>query len=167
MLGKVEFIAAVDAFMLAQKTLAGVDTPLTWQRARDDDARRDKIPIQVNGEQHDQFLMIDSFPEHDSLKFCVGIMFSDYVVCRLDFDLDDVHGNNHAPELPLLVIGPHWHSWELNRNTITLGHLFHLSNALEFHDARQFDATLRWYCAQRNIVLGAHAIELPLAERLL
>ncbi|MBS0566093.1 MAG: hypothetical protein JSS59_01605 [Proteobacteria bacterium] len=167
MLGKVEFVAAVDAFMLAQKTLAGVDAPLTWQRARDDDARRVKIPIQVDGEQHDQYLLIDAFPEHESLKFCVAIMFSEYVVCRLDFDLEVVHGNNHSHELPLLVVGPHWHSWELNRTTIELGHRFHLPNALEFHEARQFDATLRWYCAQRHIALGAHKIELPHAERLL
>jgi hypothetical protein len=167
--GVSDFVAAVDSFMAAadKSLVLGPQVP-EWRRVRDEDFVRIKLPLEVAGEQLGQHLLIDAYTEHPTLKFCIGIMFPEGVVCRLDYELEAVHGNGFAYGLPLEVQGPHWHSWELNRLSFKdNGHFLKLPYATTFHDARQFDATLRWYCAQRHIALGAHGIEFPPRGRLL
>ena len=165
------FVQAVDAFMAANKVLVLGNSAPQWQQARDNAAKRLKMPLEVNDEQHGQFLLIDSFPNHQSLRFHLAIIFDNpaapadhgQVVCRLDFHHEAIHSNGFGQSVPELVRGPHWHSWELNRHTIKrIDRHFDLHLAEEFTQARQFDAALRWYCKERNIQLGAHQIELPL-----
>lgn len=110
-----------------------------------------------------------AYPNHYNLMFNIGISFDEKVVCRLDFEPDGSHANNLMPGVPEHIIkGPHWHQWELNRHCVS-SVLFHdkLPNAVPFTEAQKFDATLRWYCAKRNIALGNHGIHFPRQERLL
>jgi hypothetical protein len=112
-----------------------------------------------------------AYPNHPTLMFRIGIKFLDHMVCRLDFELDGAHANNFSSwddGLPGLVKGPHWHSWEINRRLIkSIGSAFELHNATPFSISRQFDASLRWYCGERQIEIGRHEIELPPKEMLI
>jgi hypothetical protein len=170
--GTADFVGAVDAFMAAPKELVIGSAGLSWHRARDEGAKRLKLPLEVGGEQLGQYLLIDAFPEYHSLKFCLGIVFMEHVVCRLDFDPDATHGNavDDWSPLPKLIRGPHWHSWELNRDTFKqsgTSNYLKLPLASAYEKAKRFDAALRWYCAERHIPLGDHGIELPPPDRLL
>ena len=92
----------------------------------------------------------------------------DRIVDRLDFDLNDVHANGFGKRVPEVVYGPHWHAWELNRQVISgKDEHWRLPLAQAYSESRKFDASLRWYCAERNITLGAHGIEIPPPEKLL
>ncbi|HET7329402.1 hypothetical protein, partial [Dyella sp.] len=114
----IDFVRAVDTFMAAQKFLVLGGVAPTWQSARDVDAQRLKLPLEVNGEQSGQYLLLDAFPEHHTLKFCIGIIFLDHVVDRLDYDLEASHANDFSAPLPNLVHGPHWHAWGLNKSSV-------------------------------------------------
>ncbi len=157
-----DFIVAVDAFMAAPKGLLGIQSPV-WQPSRDAYAVRLKLPIEIGGELSGQHLVIDACPNHDPRRFHIGIQFADRVVCRLDYDPRATHSNDWAPTMEPFVRGPHWHSWELNRQEFkALGvQPKKLKLAVAFTQAREFDACLRWYCNARNIVLGAHSITYP------
>lgn len=164
-----DFVKAVDAFVAAPKTLVLGNTAPQWQPARDVYATRLKLPLEIEGEQRGQHLLIDAFPDHRPRVFCIGLLFAEHMVCRLDFDPPRVHSNGWHTALPSVVHGPHWHSWELNRPTVkNVGKFLELPYASEFTEAREFDAVLRWYCTERNILeIGAHGIEFPPPEKLL
>lgn len=161
------FIAAVDALMGAPKTLQGVMNP-RWQESRDAYAIRLKLPIQVGDEMTGQFLMIDAFPDRQHLQFTIALLVEGRAVCRLDYDPEVIHDNGWADGLPGMVKGPHWHSWEVNRDAFRKlsSHPVRLQRAIPFTQARAFDACLRWYCQERNIALGAHAIDFPASATL-
>lgn len=163
-----DFIKAVDAFMAAPKSLAGASDP-QWVRSERDAYRSClKLPIEVDDEISGQKLLIQADPTKDALVFSVGILFLDRCICRIDFDKGDSHFNHWHASLPNVVQGSHWHSWELNKGEFRkLAHFKKLRYASEFTAAKQFDATLRWYCQERNIQLGAHGIEFPGRESLL
>ena len=167
-----DFVGAVDRFIEKPKRLMTA-APTTWQRAvRDADEMRLKIPLESDGVQSGEYLVLKAYPEYSlQPRFSISLMFLELVVCRLDFELDAIHGNNSPTarhRLPLVVRGPHWHSWELNRMTVkSVTHYLPLPNADEFTHARKFDATLRWYCDKRRIALDEHGIELPHRTRLL
>jgi hypothetical protein len=169
--GIADFVAAVDVFMATPKQLVGTDTRPVWQIGRQADQRKLVLPVEIEGEQRGQFLLLQAYPQHPTMKFSIGTMFADLVVCRLDYCLEDTHANNFATaleKLPPIVVGPHWHSWEANRGLITsLTKPLKLHNALPFTFAKQFDAIFRWYCATRNIKLDKHAISLPPRETLI
>lgn len=156
-----DFIKAVDAFMIAKKSLVGVEAP-QWAQARDEYKYCLKLPIEENDELSGQKLLIQADPTKDELVFSAGILFLDRCVDRIDIDKNDSHFNNWHPSLPTVVEGSHWHSWELNKNEFKkLAHFKKLRYASEFREAKQFDAILRWYCQGRNIELGAHGILFP------
>ncbi len=164
---QLEFVEAVDTIIAAPKILVGADAP-AWQRGRDDDERRIKLPLEIDGEQGGAFLIVSAFPERPIPGFSIGIMCFDKVICRLDFEPDVAHGNPPDEGLTPLVHGPHWHSWELNRLHVGPTRRFaKLRRAEPFTEAQKFDAALRWYCHRRNIEIGAHGIELPRREKLL
>lgn len=163
-----DFIKAVDAFMASPKSLIGVTDPQWALSGRDAYRKCLKLPIEVNDEISGQKLLIQADPTKDDLVFSVGIIFLERCVCRIDFDNRDRHFNHFHVALPHVVAGPHWHSWELNRGDFKkLGHFKKLRYASGFTAAKQFDATLRWYCQERNIQLGAHGIEFPGKDGLL
>lgn len=154
------FQQAADKLIADQKLLVGVDDP-EWQPGRDPGSQRLKLPLQVNGEQIGAQLEIKAFPARNQPWFCVGVLFGEMCIDRLDVQQTD-HANPAGFGLRRLVNGPHWHSWELNRHQFSNAKNFKtLHLASEFTETRQFDAALRWYCKQRNIVLGLHGIAMP------
>lgn len=170
-MGVTNFVAAVDAFRPVSKTLIGADITPEWKRGRQDGERKLVLPIEVGGEQSGQALMIVTCPNNPTLMFRIGIKFFEHVICRIDFDLDARHTNNArswADGLPPLVIGPHWHRWELNRSSInSISSPLKLPHAIPFNDAKRFDSVLRAFCADWSIELGRHAIDLPPRDALL
>lgn len=163
-----DFVKAADAVVAADKTLVFGNVGPKWERSRDEYATRLKLPIEIDGEQFGHHLLIDAFPEHNPRKFCIGLLFADHMIDRLDFDPLATHSNGWHSALQNVIKGPHWHSWELNRPTVkTVGRFLELPFADEFKDAREFDATLRWYCTKRRVALGAHGAEFPAPGRLI
>lgn len=166
-----DFIAAVDAFLPLPKRLVGASGRPIWRAGRDPGSRQLFLPLEIYGEQRGEQLMLLAYPNHPTLKFVLGVKFFEHVVCRLDFDQEAVHGNNCRSwndDIPTVVRGPHWHKWEINRALIrSTGFPLKLANAVPFNDSRKFDATLRAYCAAREIELGQHAIELPPKDSLI
>lgn len=166
-----DFVAAVDSFVPLQKTLVGAEMEPDWKRGRELNERKLLLPIEVDGEQRGQSLMVLAYPNNPTLMFKVGIQFLGHVVCRLDFEFEAVHANNFqsvGDGLPRLVVGPHWHKWVINKGYILSSGLpFKLRNAVPFDNHPRFDAALRAFCAEWNIELGHHAIELPHRDALL
>lgn len=162
--GAKAFKLAVDAFVSARKTPVFGNTPLVWQVARDVYGYRLKLPVEIGGEQHPgQFLLIDAFPDRKPHEFMIMLLFADHAVCRLDFEPTAVHGNPMSAPVQTIVRGPHWHSWELNRDRVKIisGKHFDLPVAISVTGPRNFDDALRFYCQERNIELGAHPIQFP------
>ncbi|WP_143703979.1 MULTISPECIES: hypothetical protein [Luteimonas] len=161
------FIAAVDEFMAAPKELRGKFNP-RWQAARDSYGLRLKLPIEIDGELPGQTLAIDAYPGRDLLLFNISLIVENRCVCRLDYDLEAIHDNRWASHVPGAVMGPHWHSWEVNRENFRKlsSYPVRLHHAIPYDEARAFDASLRWYCQERNIDLGAHSIIFPASDTL-
>lgn len=168
-----DFVAAVDEFFPVPKALIGADSASTWTRGYGQANLEYKLllPIEVEGEQRGQYLMILAYPNNPTMMFKIGMKFFDHIVCRLDFELEATHGNNFrswGDGLPPVVVGPHWHKWSLNRTLVTsLGFPLQLHNAVPFEESKKFDATLRAYCSDWSINLGRHAIELPQRDMLI
>ena len=160
------FIAAVDAFISAPKTILGADESVSWVIARQQESELTaKFPLAIEGVIDEPKLVCIAYPNEHALKFRVLITFEP-AICRLDFDHAG-HGNNHAlyfSDIPALCKGPHYHSWEDNRQFFTTS-----TKPIELHNARDlaaniqtFDSALRWFCERNNIKLPAgHRIELP------
>jgi hypothetical protein len=164
--------AAVDQFLSTQKVVLGVETPPAWAPGYTEHERVIHFPLEVNGEQTGAKLMVVGFPRARSLKFRLGILFPG-AVCRLDYT-DETHPNTMSCALdgvPAIVIGPHYHSWRTNRRFCRGGLLPpRLHNAEVYEQrAKTFDAVLRWFCADNNIVglPGNHGIELPTSDTFL
>jgi hypothetical protein len=164
-----EFREAIDAFLVAPKTPQGADQEIEWQPGREFGERRVKLPLEIAGELRGSLLVL-AYPRHPTLKFSIGLIFPP-AVCRLDFGSDLKHGNNVivlGADVPPIVRGPHYHPWSLNRefanSTITY---FKLPVAVPV-SIRQFDACLRWFCSENNILLpGQHSIALPPKDQLI
>ena len=169
-----EFIVEVDKYLATPKRIVGATSSPLWQEGREigGDSLEIKLPIEVNGEQHEtQKFIVSAFPNADELIFSIGITFQ-WSVCRLDYDLDRPHSNAGypiSPGIPVIVMGNHYHPWSENRGLIKdISRPFelHVAVPLDVH-IRQFDAALRWFCQQNNIELTDHQIELPSRTRLL
>jgi hypothetical protein len=169
----VEIVAAVDAFMATRKRIVGQDVAPQWGPGFTPHERVMKYPLEVQGEQRGAQLAVVCFPHQRDLKFRLGILFP-AMVCRLDYT-DETHGNSldgvSRKLVPPTVVGPHYHSWPLNRRFFR-----GVTKAPELHDAvpyqepgRTFDAVLRWFCADTNIdsLPPAHRIALPPPDTLL
>lgn len=167
-----DLVAAVDAFMAASKRIVGYEVAPTWGPGRSPLEREMKYPIEVEGEQRAQ-LMIVAFPREPELKFRLGILLP-AMICRIDHT-DESHNNTLTGfvtgAVPLVVRGPHYHSWPLNRRFFRGATV-----SPELHDAaplnnsgRSFDAVLRWFCTDTNIdpLPPDHRIVLPRRDQLL
>jgi hypothetical protein len=165
----VEFVEAVDQFILVNKVPIGIDVPPTWRPGPRTGERRLMLPLEIAGEQSGHRLMLQAFPEHDlQPNFNIGLVCFDKVVDRLDFEPGATHGNNLLPNsLPGVVHGPHWHKWELNRGQVRSIQAYdRLPFAIAYDGGRQFDAVLRAYGHERNILITKHSISLPPRVRL-
>jgi len=170
--GVANLAAAIDAFMIAPKRIVGVDSPPTWRRGFTPHESEMKYPIEFAGEQVGH-LMIARFPKEQNLKFRLGILYGG-MICRLDYT-DETHSNSldgvTSGAVPPVVIGPHYHSWSLNRRFFR-----GVTTPPKLHDAapytgagRTFDAILRWFCTDTVLksLPANHRIELPPPETLL
>lgn len=166
-----DFVAAVDSFAPLQKRLVGAEIEPEWRRGRDVNERKLLLPIEAGGEQRGQSLLLLAYPNNHTLMFKIGIQFFDHVVCRLDFDLEAIHANNFRSfedDLQRMIVGPHWHKWGINKGYVmSVGLPFKLHNAVPFDNHPRFDSALRTFCADWNIDLGHHAIDLPPRDALL
>jgi hypothetical protein len=168
--GRETFATRLTPSWLRGKRIVGADLPGQWLQGYRPNERQMKYPLEVGGELLGPQLMVVGFPRERQLKFRVGILFP-ATICRLDY-ADETHANSVSGitdlGLPPAVVGPHYHSWPLNR------HFFHgttvplrLHNATPYPGAgRSFDAILRWYCDDTNIEPppANHAIDLPPPE---
>lgn len=166
-----EFIDAVDLFLKTDKRLIGADDHPQWSSGRDIDTVCLKLPLEVNGEIIGQTLYIQARSQLPSLNFSIGIVFES-CICRLDYCEDTKHLNpigSASEGLVPLIVGPHYHSWEANRNFLSAGNkAFKLKRAVPFTNARMFDAALRWFCGENRIVLPSKlTIEIPSRSRLI
>lgn len=165
MTAREEFIAAVTAFLAADKTLAGVDMPPQWMPSRTRPEQCIKVPIELDGVQYGQQLVIVA-PSVQA-DFSISIVHSVGVV-RLDFE---PRGGGHRNTLlasldglPGIVSGTHFHRWRYNTRFVEGdGRLEELKHAEELPTAiRSFDAALRYFCGETNIQLPhGHRIDLP------
>ncbi|MCK1686458.1 MULTISPECIES: hypothetical protein [unclassified Bradyrhizobium] len=167
-----ETVAAITAYMAAPKRIIGYDKAPTWAPGFSVHEVFMKYPLEVGGELRGQ-LMVVGFPRQRDLKFRLSILMPG-PLCRLDYT-DETHPNSldgyTAGLVPLLVTGPHYHSWSVNQRFFR-----GVTKPPELHDAvpysepgRTFDAILRWFCADTNIVSlpGGHQISLPEPSELL
>ena len=166
-----DYLAAVDLFMAADKIPVGADLDLSWQPTRDKEGLCVKLPLEVGGELHGQFLEIQSYNNNPTLRFHISIVM-EQAICRLDYDLYEAHANSEAlafDDIPGIVNGPHFHPWEMNRRFVTSPKkLFRLRNAEPYTASRQFDSSLRWFCSRTRIKLPpVHRIFIPIRDKLL
>lgn len=112
-----DIVGAVNVFMATPKRIVGFDTPPQWGDGYVPNEMELKYPLEIEGELRGAQLMIVGFPRERDLKFRIGILFP-AMVCRLDYT-DEVHGNSAsgvmAGNVPAEVVGPHYHSWPINR----------------------------------------------------
>lgn len=78
-----EFVQYVDRLMVAEKLIVGIDQPQTWRDGRDEGCLRVKYPIEVEGEQRGEFLIIDAFPNESPVRYHVMVTVADRTVDRL------------------------------------------------------------------------------------
>ena len=165
-----KFIATVDLFIVQSKTLIGANSEsVRWATGRNSDEAKLVFPLELDGEQPGHTLIVSAFPDSGDLRFHIILMFFDWAVSRLDFE-NETHLNNfRRPHgLQKFVRGPHWHSWDLNRDTFhSVATPLKLPYATEFTIAHQFDATLRWFCATHSIKIDQHNIVYPLKGKLI
>lgn len=171
MLSAEDLVAAIDAMMAQPKRLVGATSPLVWVDGRRAGEKKIKLPLEIEGEQRGQSLVVLAYPRERPLKFRILLVFPP-AVFRLCYETGAVHGNNHAIEsenLPAIIQGPHVHPWNLNRRFVKNPYqVLKLRNAEPFDRIRTFDAALRWFCADTRIALPPnHAIELPARDVLI
>jgi hypothetical protein len=167
-----ELMNALDAFVAARKTIAGVVEGYNWGPGYSPGERKAIFPLEVNGElvEGARFEVV-GFPESPLLKFRLSLCFN-AAICRLDYT-DETHANTRrvtGDGLLAAVHGPHYHSWSLNRRFFRgASSAPQLHNAEAFTGPSNFDSILRWFCGQVNIDQppGGHFIALPQRERLL
>lgn len=165
---RIEQVAALDAFMAARKHVLVPDRRSRWESTHVADEVMMRWPLEAGGEITPQAsLAITGNPRRRDGLFFRLHLFTPFAVSRLDYT-DETHANSMGGQvagLSPLVVGPHYHSWELNKRFFNA-----LESPPELHDAeeyygagRAFDAILRWYCDACNIepLPPDHRIELP------
>jgi hypothetical protein len=102
--------------MAASKRVVNADVPPQWSDGWYGEEPAAKLPLEIDGELGAARLLIVGMPDAPGLQFRLGILMLG-CVCRVDFT-DETHLNSHAvvgDNLPRIVRGPHYHSWEQNR----------------------------------------------------
>lgn len=162
---KADFVQLVDSFLSAEKTIAGVGIPATWQPNRDGSGQETKLQLEIDGVQYGDVLIIVSTPSTGA--FHIVLMHCGACISRLDFDDLQGHTNTlfaNQDGLPNIVSGRHFHRWALNKRFIQAnGSLEELKHAEELPtNIRSFDPALRWFCDELKIYLPHdHNIECP------
>ena len=168
-----EYLAALDAFMAAEKVIQGANLPFRWADGYSRHEKAAKFPLEYEQEtQNGVHLLVIAFPNANVLKFRLSLCFH-AALCRLDYT-DEFHPNSFrldGESVPPSINGPHFHSWAVNKRFFMSGAAAaDLKNAVPFESpARTFDAILRWFCEETRIAgLGpGHGVELPRRETLI
>ena len=116
--------SAVDEFLRTAKRVVGADASIEFADGRNDHEMVAYLPLEVNGEQLGPKLMVVGSPRSRALKFRLAIIMPG-TVCRLDYT-DETHPNGAtgiAIGLQPIVKGPHYHSWQVNREFCRGGNL--------------------------------------------
>lgn len=71
-----DFIQYTSAFLAAEKILLGADQVPSWRTVYDSERQRLKLPLEINGEQKGESLIIDACPDDSPPKF------REIVICR-------------------------------------------------------------------------------------
>ncbi len=172
MVSRAERIVAIDNFMAAPKRVVRPDGAGQWRRGgASEDERELQWPLEIDGEQiPDAFLKVVGWVRERT--YFRLMMLNPMAICPLDYT-DETHGNPppHMDGIPPLVVGPHYHSWPINRRFFSQRDPpVELSNAISYPGGGQsFDAILRWFCHDVNIepLPPGHLIGLPRLEQLL
>jgi hypothetical protein len=162
---KDDFVRYVTDFLAAPKSLAGIDVPVQWAPGRQSGELTTKIPIERDGAQEGEMLVIVYIPSRSG--FAINIVCSQLCVTRLDFDSHGPHVNGFGglnDGMPLEVGERHFHKWESNMRFVeALNAPLDLKYAEDCAQTlRNFDDVLRHFCDDNNIQLpNGHYIELP------
>ncbi len=166
----------IDEFLNSKKAILGADNHFEWVSGYSQYECKAKFPIILDGEsqQHARF-ELTGFTNSTELKFRLALCFG-AIICRLDYT-DETHANIlrlSEENLPSVVHGPHYHSWNINRRFFKGVKPLQkpapkLENAEIFKMRGNFDSILRWFCAEVNIepLSSAHLISLPSRDFLL
>lgn len=164
-------IAQLEAFMAAPKAIAAPHHQGDWKLTHNPGELQMSWPLEYAGEiqPHASLTVVGRTDRYDFFRIMVLCPFG---VARLDCTTE-THTNSlcgHLEGLPMLVSGPHYHSWPLNKRFFkSMKDCSKLPDAVEFDVAgRNFDSTLRWFCHDNNIepLPASHVIELPVRENL-
>jgi hypothetical protein len=172
MAGKADLLEALDAFVAEPKRIIGSEASYTWSPGYSALERQVDFPLEYRGEGDKAArLTLVGFPAATEMKFRISLCYN-AAICRLDYT-DETHPNSRrlfTDNLPSLVTGPHFHSWEINRRFFKgASTVPRLDLAEPFTVAGGFDSLLRWFCSRTNIEQppSGHYISLPKRETLL
>lgn len=152
---------AVDAFLTAPKTLAGIgewrefqgESRVRWQVALDD------VPT-------DMFVEVIAYPIGQMQPFTIGLHWPP-CIWRVDFEPNFKSHNNPIGDdwkAPRTIYGPHYHSWADNRHLAKpVRPPSDLDWARELPaEIKRFEHAFRWFCGETNIVLeNSQVLDLP------
>lgn len=169
---KKDLLDALDAFVAEPKRIIGAVAHYSWGPGYSAPERMAEFPLEYRGEGDKAArLTLVGFPAARELKFRISLCYN-AAVCRLDYT-DETHPNVlrlPSDNLPPLVKGPHFHSWEINRRFFKgASTVPRLELAEPFTEPGGFDSLLRWFCSRTNIEQppGGHYIGLPARDTLL
>lgn len=166
-----EFIAEVDSLLQKpNKVLAG-GANVAWQMGRNFDEQIIKIPIETDGIQEGDELVIVAYPnEPDTYSI---LLIHRIAIARLDV-VPTTDGHTNAlllptEDLPSVVMGPHFHRWSINRRLIeSASKLQRLRMAEPYTGTLKLMSALRWFCGEAKIVVPHDVqFELPRSEKLI
>ncbi len=141
-----------------------------WRPGRDDQELQIKLPLEIDGEQMGDLLVLTAFPlERGKISFS---LVHGVAVTRLDVTAHENHSNPFdalGSKRPTLIRGPHFHSWELNRRFVDSARgLPRLPMAEPYLGSVKVMHALRWFCGETKITLPhGDSFDLPSSGRLL
>lgn len=140
--------------------------PPRWEQGWEHQERYIILPIEIEGESTDCKRHVASLIDFEGEQFRIGLM-TPFCIARLDFT-QETHSNTvmiAEDHIPILVRGPHYHSWALNRRFFrSVTEAPRLRNASPFTaHHRSFDDILRWFLGEHGIesLPANHAVCLP------
>ncbi|WP_188529207.1 hypothetical protein [Sinisalibacter lacisalsi] len=100
-------------------------------------------------------------PDQDFRFPSISLIFRGQNVARVDQAPPEVCKPNHPAAqrlgLPHQVCGPHFHSWEDNREIVRGSEQWHLPVRRPIHEElNDLDAMFFWFCSQTNVRIEAH-----------
>lgn len=163
-----QVIAAIDAALAADKTIAGQPE---WQPGPRDGQVRWQAPLDAGGELTGLELVVDAYPRWDDLQFTILVIsnITQRAVVKLEYSQVAAHMNNPPvpPGVPeYLIQGPHCHHWEDNKEVFSRTTLqINTSCARYLPDNVQgFENAFRWLCGYYRIDCGRYVPDYPTSD---